>query len=99
MSAYKQVVRHLKMKTITQEKLKIFKKYDGDEDRFARGGRRREKELFELDDWSVINDFQQRLELIEKGLTSSDFETKTLADLKAVSDPTTFDFLTKNLKK
>ena len=32
---------------ITQEKLKIFKKYEGDEDRFARGGSRREKELFQ----------------------------------------------------
>jgi hypothetical protein len=87
------------MKPITQEKLKIFNKYEGDEDRFARGGRSREKELFALDDWSLINDFQQRLEMIEKGLTSSDFETNTLADLKAVSDPTPFDFLTKNLKK
>ncbi len=84
---------------ITQEKLKIFKKYEGDEDRFARGGSRHEKELFQLEDWSLINDFQQRLEMVEKGLTSSDFEIKTLADLKAVADPTAFDYLTKNLKK
>jgi hypothetical protein len=93
------LLQHFKMIPITQEKLKIFKKYEGDEDRFARDGSRREKELFQLEDWTLITDFQQRLEMIEKGLTSSDFEIKTLADLKSVSDPTAFDYLTKNLKR
>lgn len=83
------------MKPITIEKLKIFEQYEGDEDSFARAGRKREKDLFQIGEWNLIKNFQQRLEMIEKGLTSSDFQTKTLTDLKEVADSTTFDLLTK----
>lgn len=83
------------MKPITKGKLKIFEKYEGDEDVFARAGQKREKDLFQIGEWNLIKDFQQRLEMIEKGLTSSDFQTKTLTDLKEVADSTTFDLLTK----
>ncbi len=40
---------------ITEQKIKIYRKYQGDIDGIARGGRKSEKDLFEEDDWYLID--------------------------------------------
>ena len=51
---------------ITRQKLKIFDKYGGDIDGLERMGSSLEKELFRNDDWSLIDNSYQDIELINK---------------------------------
>lgn len=55
---------------ITQEKLKIYKKFNGDIDSWARSGRKKEKAIMEDKDWGMIDGFIQDLKLIDKGLAA-----------------------------
>lgn len=71
---------------ITKENLKVFKKYRGDIDMWARFGRRKEKENFSDDDWSLIEDLLQTLEIVEKGLASEGFKSKVLEKLEKNCD-------------
>ena len=77
--------------------LRVYLKYNGDIDMFARIGRKRERQLCEPNDWDVIDDFFQRLEMIEKGLCSAEFKKKTLAEIKKITDTADYNLLTKNL--
>lgn len=61
---------------ITEQKIKIYRKYHGDIDGFSRGGRKYEKDLFENGDWSLIDNVLQDLELIKKGLCSADYKNR-----------------------
>nr|WP_319401800.1 hypothetical protein [uncultured Carboxylicivirga sp.] len=61
---------------ITEQKIKIFRKYHGDIDGFSRGGRKYEKDLFENADWLLIDNVLQDLELIKKGLCSTDYRNR-----------------------
>ncbi len=68
---------------ITAEKLKIFKKYNGDADGFTRAGKKSEKELMDNQDWSLIDSVIQDLEMSKNGLCSNNFKnqiTKKLND-------------------
>lgn len=85
------------MNRITSEMLRVYLKYNGDIDMFARIGRKRERQLCEPNDWDVIDDFFQRLEMIEKGLCSAEFKKKTLAEIKKITDTAAYNLLTKNL--
>jgi len=87
------------MKKITHKKIKIFNKYDGDGDFFVRVGSESEKELFEDDSWSLIDDFLQNIELIQKGLTSEEFKIKALEQLKLNCDEESFQIIIKGLKE
>lgn len=55
---------------ITTEKIKIFNSYGGDSEGLARVGRDSEKKLFDHNDWSVIGNFYQDIELINKRLSA-----------------------------
>ena len=81
---------------ITTEKLKIFDKYKGDIDAFARVGET-EKTVLTDNDWQLIASFKQHIELINKGLSSSDFNSKTIAQIKNNTDKNAFDTLSKQI--
>ncbi|MEM9547676.1 MAG: hypothetical protein AAGA77_16970 [Bacteroidota bacterium] len=53
--------------------LKIFEKYNGDSDGFARAGSKIEKEQMDHNYWFMIANFKHDLELVRKGLTSDGF--------------------------
>jgi hypothetical protein len=82
---------------ITIEKYQIFEQYSGDSDGFARLASKTEKELFDSEDWVLIDSFIQDIELINKGLVSSDYKEKILDKLKSEADLATFNILTKDL--
>jgi hypothetical protein len=82
---------------ITTEKLKIFDKYKGDNDAFARVGRETEKTVLTDNDWQLIDSFKQDIELINKGLSSSDYNSKTIAQIKNNTDKKAFDTLSKQI--
>lgn len=82
---------------ITTEKLKIFDKYKGDIDAFARIGRETEKTVLTDNDWQLIDSFKQDIELINNGLSSSDFNSKTIAQIKNNTDKNAFDTLSKQI--
>ncbi|WP_149304152.1 hypothetical protein [Pareuzebyella sediminis] len=68
---------------ITKDKLKIYKKYSGNIDSWARSGKRKEHELMSDDDWHLIGELIQELELIEKGLVSEDYKDRILSKFNA----------------
>lgn len=80
------------------EHLKIFYRYNGDIDSWARSGSKKENEIMTDEYWSMINNFQQDLELIRKGITSKEFEMKIMDDLKKVADSETQEHLLENKK-
>ena len=82
---------------ITTEKLKIFDKYKGDIDAFARVGRETEKTVLTNNEWQLIDSFKQDIELINKGLSSSDFNSKTIAQIKNNTDKNAFNTLSKQI--
>lgn len=84
---------------ITRDKIKIYKRYSGDIDSWARSGSKKEKLVMNDDDWYLIDGFIQDLSLVEKGLTSQTFEDdlnnrlkencdakETIQALKTISD-------------
>ncbi len=71
---------------ITQEKLKIYKKYSGNIDRWASRRRSSEHELMGDQDWFVIDELLQNLELIEKGLSADSFKSEVLEKLENSCD-------------
>jgi hypothetical protein len=82
---------------ITTEKLKIFDKYKGDNDAFARVGRETEKTILTDSEWQLIDSFNQNILLINKGLSSSDFNSKTITQIKNSTDKNAFDTLSKKI--
>jgi hypothetical protein len=83
------------MKRITKNKILIFNKYGGDPDAFARTGSDHEKYQFEKEDWTIMEDYFQRIELIKKGLVSNDFKERVIKELKELADEVSFDILVK----
>jgi len=59
---------------ITVEKLKIFKKYQGDGDAFIRIGKKNEKRIMDYSDWRNIDELIQDIGLIKKKLASAEYE-------------------------
>ncbi len=82
---------------ITKQKIQIFERYEGDLDGFARMGSGNEKELFENDDWFLIDSFLQDIELINKGLSSIDYITQRIAEMKASCDEESFVWFEKKI--
>lgn len=58
---------------ITEDKVKIYKRYNGDIDSWARSGSKKEKSIIIDEDWYVIDGLIQDLSLVKKGLASSGF--------------------------
>jgi hypothetical protein len=82
---------------ITEEKLKIFNRFNGDEDEFSRMGSDFEKKLFCKNEWMIIDRLYQDIELINKSLTSKLFEEETIIKLKENCDTETFQFLNRKI--
>lgn len=64
---------------ITQEKIKIYLKFDGDIDAWTRTGTKKEKLVMTDEDWYTIDSILQDLSLAQKKLTSPEFNS-TLDD-------------------
>lgn len=71
---------------LTKEKLNIYRKYSGDIDSWARFGKKNELELINDDEWKLIDDLVQSLELIKNKATSEKFKIQTLEKLLEVCE-------------
>lgn len=71
---------------ITEDKIKVFKRYDGDIDSWARSGSKKEKSIMTDEDWYVIDGFIQDLSMVKKGLASSGFSENLNVKLKETCD-------------
>ena len=83
---------------ITTEKIKIFNSYGGDIDGLARDGRDYEKKLFDNNDWPLIDNLFQDIELINKELAAQTYIDQTLVKLKENCDRDSFEMLTNKIE-
>ena len=83
---------------ITIEKIKIFDNYGGDIDGLARVGCDYEKKLFDNNDWSLIDNFYQDIELINKRLAAKTYIEQTFANLKENCDHESFVWFIKRIE-
>jgi len=58
---------------ITQGKIKIYKKYSGNIDSWARSGSKKEKLIMTDNDWYIIDELIQDMSLAKKELASPTF--------------------------
>ncbi len=85
---------------INLNRLKIYRKYDGDIDGLLRMGKKSELKAFgfDLDNiWGEITSLTQEIELIEKGLASKEYAEKSIEKIKSLSDQPAFEELTKTI--
>lgn len=61
---------------ITKRKIQIYKKYKGDVDLLSRFGRKKEKKLFQNNEWSLIDSVSQDLQVIKNSLCSTDYKAR-----------------------
>ncbi len=71
---------------ITENKLKLYAKYNGDIDEWARNNSKKELSIMSDDDWFLINGFIQDLTLVENGLASLGFRNSLNDRLKESCD-------------
>lgn len=71
---------------ITEKKLKMYKKYSGNIESWDRFGKVKDKQIMEYEEWELIDELLQKLEMIEKGLVSENFKNQTLSKLEKVCD-------------
>ncbi|MQP23515.1 hypothetical protein GFJ94_00355 [Flavobacterium sp. LMO8] len=82
---------------ITIEKLKVYEKYSGDEDRLARIALKTERELFDKNsDWFEIMNFKQDITIISQNLTSEQYRKSSIERMKKLCDNEAFEMLTKS---
>lgn len=67
---------------ITQDKIKIYKRYSGGIDSWTRSGSKKEKLVINDDDWYIIDGLIQDLSLVKKGLASPIFSNDLNNKLK-----------------
>jgi hypothetical protein len=58
---------------ITIDKIKIYQRFNGDIDGWARVGTKEEKSIMNDNDWFLIEGFIQDINLVKKGLASNTF--------------------------
>jgi len=58
---------------ITVDKIKIYKRFNGDFDGWARIGSKEEKSLMNDEDWFLIEGFIQDINLVKRGVASDTF--------------------------
>ena len=80
---------------ITIEKIEIYKRFSGDIDGFSRIGSQKDKEKINENDWSILDEFIQDLELIKKGLASEEFKEKTNEKINELVNNDAIDLLNK----
>ena len=71
---------------ITLERLKIYKKYSGNIESWDRFGKKKDKGFLEYEEWELIDELIQNIELVEKGLASESFKSQTLNKLNDACD-------------
>lgn len=59
---------------ISIDKIKIFQKYQGDIDYWARSSNKKEKLIISDNDWFLIDTLIQDMLLVKKGLSTKEFE-------------------------
>lgn len=84
----------MRQSMITKEKIKIFDRYAGDIDSFARSGRDHEKKVLSDIEWFLIDNFYQDIELINKKLAAQTYTEQTIVKLKENCDRESLDFFT-----
>jgi len=82
---------------ITKEKLKIYQKYGGDQDGFARMGSAEEKNLMANEDWSFIDTIVEDLTMLQNGVLSAAYAERIESQLKEACDDLETIQLFKNL--
>jgi hypothetical protein len=80
---------------ITEQKLEIFKRYQGDIDGFSRGGKKNEKKLFDEMDWSLIDSVLQDLKLVNGELCSSEYKERLIKLLNDNFDKKAIELINK----
>jgi len=80
---------------ITKQKIEIYRKFQGDIDGFSRGGRKKDKDLIQDNDWSLIDNALQDLELVQNGLCSEDYKKRLDKILTESFDSNTIEFIKK----
>lgn len=83
---------------ITREKINIFDSYRGNMDEHAYAGRDHEKNLFDNTDWSLIENFYQNIELINKSHAAQTYIDQTIIKLKEHCDHDSFDMFTSKIE-
>jgi hypothetical protein len=86
----------LVMSKITEDKLTLFKKYGGDIDGYAEWGTTKEKAELSDEDFHLIDDLLQSMDMINKGVVSEDFKAKTIERIRELTDDKCFRTLTGN---
>lgn len=71
---------------ITLQKIKIYKKYSGNIENWDRFGKMQDKGFLEYEEWELIDELIQNLELVQNGLTSACFKKDILHKLNDVCD-------------
>lgn len=83
---------------ISVEKIKIFDRYTGDIDGFARSGRDHEKSVLNDYEWSLINSFYQDIELINKKLAAQVYTEQIIVKLKDNCDRESLELFTNRIE-
>jgi hypothetical protein len=79
---------------ITKAKIEIYKKYKGDGDMFVRCMTKSEQNIMGKDDFRLIDDLLQNIEIVNKGLASLTFKNKLTSDFMDKVEPDCIDLLT-----
>ncbi|MFZ4475389.1 MAG: hypothetical protein ACOYPR_09375 [Saprospiraceae bacterium] len=95
---YKTLWAILRRPMITTEKIKIFNSYGGDIDALARVGRDYEKKLFDNNDWSLIDNLFQDIELINKRLAAQTYIDQTFVNLKDNCDHDSYELFVSKIE-
>ena len=69
---------------ITEDKLKMYSRYDGDIDSWARTSSRNEKTLMNDKDWFAIESLLQDLKLVRNRLASDEYKATLNKKLKGL---------------
>jgi len=79
---------------ITSEKLRIYERFHGDIDGFARGGKLGERLSITDEDWHLIDEILQSLVIVQAGRANPEFEASVRARLLgAAQDEQVFERL------
>lgn len=83
---------------LTLEHLKIYYKYNGNEEYWDRWSSKKERSILSDENWFLIDNFITEIKLINDNLTSKEFEEKVKTKLEECADVETREYLLKNKK-
>lgn len=82
---------------LTIEKIKIYNKFGGDIDGFSRIGKTAKENLFNENDWGLIDEFEQDTKLISDRLVSKEYRERVLNKLNENCDSETKNYFTSKI--